>query len=44
MHERDGADEPLDRSPVRLRVRHAQGEDAVLVDWSTGRLGTGVAG
>ena len=38
VHERDGADEPLDRSPVRVRIRHAQGEDAVLVDWAPGSL------
>jgi 2-methylcitrate dehydratase PrpD len=38
VHERAGADEPLDRSPVRVCIRHAQGEDAVLVDWAPGSL------
>jgi len=38
VHERTGIDERLDLAPVLVRVRHAQGEDRILVDFAPGSL------
>jgi 2-methylcitrate dehydratase PrpD len=36
VHERTGADERLDTSPVTVRVRAGEREEAIVVDWAPG--------
>lgn len=38
VHERTGADERLDLAPVRVSIRHASGEDSIVVDYAPGSL------